>query len=420
MPLGIGGGGQLGFAFEVTPPPVVAGNPTAGGALTAGVYKYYVTAITATGETSVSNEVTVTTTAGNLTAALTWGAVTGATGYKVYRTAAGGASGTELLLATLGVVLLYNDAAVGAPAGAFPTTNTATAAGTYVAPTKFVPINSENILYQQDTTWRRPIRRSVGVQSAIPGNAHVEGDIEFEVTEDVLPYFMYISRMDVVRSGGAPNYIYTGTPNALATPARTASITIERVGGVVFGYVGCVVSSFTISVQDGALMFSASILGRDEASQTVPVPTWPTTTPYGAGQYIVELPVGTTITDTDTFEFQVEDNGDPQYRLKNTGRGAQFIKYGERNCTTTMERDFTDRTDYDNFKAYTGQAIRLTATKGANNSVVIDLPVAIKDTYEVGLNSQGDLVRAQIAYQNIVNASGAEYTLTVKTQELVS
>jgi hypothetical protein len=420
MPLGIGGGGQVGFAFEVLIPPVLAGSATAGGALTAGTYKYYVTAINASGETGVSNEITITTSAGNLTGALTWGAVTGATGYKVYRTAAAGASGSELLLATLGLVLLYNDTAVGAPSGAYPTMNTASNGGIYVAPTKFIPVTSEALMYQQDTTWRRPIRRSVGVQSAIPGNAHVEGDLEFELTEDVLPYFMCISRMDVVRTGTTPNYTYTGTPTALAVPARTASITIERVAGVVFGYVGCVVSSFTISVNDGALMYSCSIIGRDEASQAVPVPTWPTTTPYGAGQYIIEVPAATPVTDADTFEFQVEDNAEPQYRLKNTGRGADFVKYGERNCTTTMERDFTARTDYDAFKAYTSQAIKLTATKGSNNSIVIDLPVTIKDTYEVGLRSQGDLVRAAVAYQNIVNATGAEYTLTVKTQELIS
>jgi hypothetical protein len=420
MPLGIGGGGQVGFAFEVLPPPVAtSATPVAGGALTAGTYKYYITAINALGETTISNELTGTTAAANLTLTLLWAAVTGATGYKVYRTAAGGGTGTELLLVTLGAVTTYNDAAVGAPAGVFPTISTAGNPGVYIAPAKFIPISSESLQSQQNTTWRRPIRKSVGVQSAIAGDFHVEGDISFEITEDVLPYFMFISRMDVVRTG-VTNITYTGTPNALAVPARTASITIERVAGVVFGYVGCVVSSFNISVQDAVLMYSASIIARDEASQTVPVPTWPTTTPYGSGMYTIEVPTGSVVTDTDTFEFTVEDNGEPQYRLKSTGRGADFVKYGERNCTLTMERDFVNRTDYDAFKAYTSQAIKLLASKGVNNSVQVDLLVAIKDTFEVTLSSQGDLVRARVAFQNIVNATGAEYTLTVKTQELIS
>src|SRR5215467_1493851 len=116
----------MGIAFEVLPPPVQSAiTQSAGGALTAGTYKYYVTAINALGETTVSNEQSGTTAAGNLTNVLTWGAVTGATGYKIYRTAASGATGTELLLATVGLVTTYNDAAVGSPAGAFPTINTA-------------------------------------------------------------------------------------------------------------------------------------------------------------------------------------------------------------------------------------------------------------------------------------------------------
>lgn len=421
MPLGIGGGGQMGIAFEVLPPPVQSALATAttGGTITAGTYRYVVTAINANGETIASNEQTIVTTGSTSTVTVTWVTVAGATGFKLYKTAAGGGTGTELLYKTVGLVVTDTDTTPGTPTGAFPTVNTASNPGVYVPPVKFIPFISESLQYQQGTKWRRPIRKSVGVQSAIPGDAHIEGDINFELTDDVLPWFMLCSRMDVVRTG-ATNYTYTGTPNPNATPARTMSITIERVSGVVFGYTGCVVSSFTINVDEGTLMYQASILGQDEASQSVPVPTWPTTTPFGAGQYIIEIPTGTTVLDTDTFEFVVEDNGEPQYRLKNTGRGAQFVKYGERNCTATFERDFTSRTDYDAFKAYTGQALQLTATKGANNSVVISTTTSIKDTYEVALGGQGDLVRAKVAYQNIVNASGAEYSLVVKTQELVS
>src|SRR5882757_444073 len=163
MSPGIGAAGILGVAVEDLPEPVLAGSPTAGGALTAGIYKYYLTAINAVGETNLSNEITVTTAAGNLTATLTWAAVTGATGYKVYRTAAAGATGTELLVTTLGAVVTYADAAVGAPAGALPTTNTAYTPGTYTAPTKFIPFMSETLTSVQATTWRRPIRQSADI-----------------------------------------------------------------------------------------------------------------------------------------------------------------------------------------------------------------------------------------------------------------
>jgi hypothetical protein len=227
---------------------------------------------------------------------------------------------------------------------------------------------------------------------------------------------MYASRMTVVKSGAGPNYVYTGTPNANATPAKTMSITIVR-NGIVFGYSGCVVGSFTFGIDDGTLTYNISIVGNDEAVQSAPTATWPTTTPFGMGQYTIEIPTSSTVTDTDTFEFKVEDNADPNFRLKSTGRGAQFIAFGEREVTLSVERDFEARTDYDAFKAMTAQSVQITASKGVNNNIAILTQSALKDTYEVSLDSQGDVVRASIVYQCLVAAATPTYTLIVKSQE---
>jgi tail tube protein len=293
-----------------------------------------------------------------------------------------------------------------------------TVSGTYLAPTKFFPFNSESLTYQQDTNFRRAIRNSPDVNFAVPGNAHIEGDVEFDATDDVVPYFMNASRMDVVKTGAGP-YVYTGTPNANAVPAKTMSITVVR-NGVVFGYTGCVVGSFTFGLDDGTMTYSASIVGADEATASAPTATWPTTTPFGMGQYSVEIPTATPVTDADTFEFQVEDNAEPQYRLKSTGRGANFIKFGEREVTLSLERDFQTRTDYDAFKALTSQSITISATKSATNLISILVPVAIKDTYEVNLSGQGDLVRASLEYQCMVGPATATYTLIAKTAENIT
>jgi len=416
----IGAAGQLGVAFEILSPPVLTGVPQAGGALTAGTYLYVITALNANGESSISNEVSVTTAAGNLTAHLTWPAVTGATGYKVYRTASGGGTGTELLVTTLGLVTSYDDVAVGAPAGALPTFNTATTAGTYAAPVKYAPFNSESLKFVQETIFRRPIRKSADIIGAVPGNVHIEGDIELEALEDVVMYFMYASRHTIIKSGGPTNFTYTITPLPNALPIRTLSITLERNTGVVFGYVGCVVSQFKFSINDGLLMFTVSIIGQDEASQSTPTPTFTTTVPYGAGQYAVEIPTASVVFDVDTFEWTCNDNATPQYRLKNTGRGAQFVNFGERDLTLTLERDFLDRADYDAFKALTSQSITITASKGVNNSIVLLTPVSFKDTYEVGLGGEGDLTRAQIQYQLAIDGSGKSFQITVKTQESIT
>lgn len=288
--------------------------------------------------------------------------------------------------------------------------------GTYVAPTKYFPFMSEGLVTSQETVWRRPIRQSADILGAVPGNFHMEGDLSIEALEDVVLYFLVASRTSIVKAGTTPNFNYTITPTSAGVANKTLSITMVR-NGIVFGYTGVTTSSFTFNISDGLLMFDVSLMGRDEATQAVPTPVWPTSVPYGAGQYSVEFPTGTPVTDTDTFEWSVEDNAEPQFRLKTGSRGAEFIKYGERNATMTAERDFITRADYDAFKALTAQSVTITASRGTNNSISLLAPVAIKDSYEVTAPGQGDLVRASVSYQNVMDSTGKSWQIVLKTQE---
>lgn len=291
--------------------------------------------------------------------------------------------------------------------------------GTYVAPTKFFPILSESLQYMQETQWRRPIRQNVDILGAVPGNVHVEGDIEMEVLTDAAVYFHRISRADIQKTGTAAPWSYVVTPNAAACAGKTASITVVR-NGQVFGYTGCVVPQFTYTIADGMLKATYSILGLDEASQALPVPTFAgQERPFGAGEYSVEIPTASQVFDVDTFEWSVNDNGDPQYRMKNTGRGAQFIQFGEREVTLSCERDFGTRADYDAFKALTAQSITIDAdsTIPAEKFTVL-LDASIKDSYEVSLSGQGDLIRAAISYMCVYNSgTSRSYRLTLLADE---
>jgi len=304
----------------------------------------------------------------------------------------------------------------GIGAGGFIGIAFETVTNTYTAPVKYFPIENESLKFVQETNWRRPIRQSADIIGAVDGDVRVEGDIMMEAFEDVVPYFLHCARATVVKAGSG-NYTYTYTPSASAiAPNHTMSITVIR-NGVVYGYVGCVVGQFTFSIDNETLKFNASILGSDEASQSLPTPTFITTAPFGAGKYNIQVPTGSQIFDTDTFEFQVNDNAESQYRLKDTGRGAQFVKFGEREVTATLERDFDTRTDYDAFKALTAQSITFTATKGANNSISLNLPAAIKDDYTVNLSGQGDLLRATVPYKGVIDGTGKSYSIVVKAQE---
>jgi hypothetical protein len=306
--------------------------------------------------------------------------------------------------------------AVGIGAGGFMGIALESTPGTYEAPTKYFAFESESLAFTQETNFRRPIRKSASIIGAVDGNARIEGDISMEAFEDVVPYFLYCARTSIVKSGSAPNFIYTVTPTAAAVPTETMSITVVR-NNIAFGYTGCVVGSFTLTVEDGTLKFNPSILGRDEADQTVPVPVFSTTTPFGAGKYNIQIPTASQVFDADGFDFSVDDSAEAQYRLKDTGRGAQFISFGERSVTLSMERDFETRTEYDAYKALTAQSITLTATKGANNQISVVMPASIKDEYTIGLSGQGDLLRASISYNGVIDGSGNDYTMVVKTQE---
>jgi hypothetical protein len=87
---------------------------TTGGTLAAGTYYYKVSAITPSGETLPSNEVSQVTTGTTSSNTLTWTSVSGATGYKIYR---GTTAGGESVYYTVGNVLTYTDTNAASTAG---------------------------------------------------------------------------------------------------------------------------------------------------------------------------------------------------------------------------------------------------------------------------------------------------------------
>lgn len=286
-------------------------------------------------------------------------------------------------------------------------------AGTYEAPDKYVPIASESLKRSQETHKRRVIRGVADPVGSVLGNATIEGEISMEVLDDCLPWFLYASRAGVAKSGAGPyTYTVTGNHSAVPTSARTLSITVVR-NGICFAYVGCAVGASEYSIDDGVLMVKHTIVGTGEAVQSVPTPTWPTSVPYGMGMYAVLYDAGA-VTDVDSLTLSINDNGTAEHRLEGTN-DPSFVRFGERQTTLSLGRDFESRTDYDAFKALTAQAFQFTATNGAA-SVTFDLPVVIKGSYELGLSAQGDLVRATIDYEGDYDATTtAAYEITIVT-----
>jgi hypothetical protein len=294
-------------------------------------------------------------------------------------------------------------------------------AGTYTAPTKGFPIASESLKYSNNDKTRRLIRGIADALGQIAGPFHIEGDISMEFLPDVIPYFMYASRNTVVKTGTNP-YTYVGTPGHAALPnsGRTLSITVVR-NGVAFGYTGCVVSGLSANTDDGVLMATASIVGRNETDQSVFAQTYVNQLPFSHGMYTIGVPTGSTVTDVDTFSFSLADAAEAQNRLTNT-RAATFVKFGEREVTLAMTKDFTGRTEYDQFKALTSKSVRVKADNGASASVQITLPNTTMTAYDIsGLSGQGDLVMADVTYQGFYDPTTSKsYEISVTTTENIT
>lgn len=118
---------ELGAAMATPAAPTVTANATGGTIAAATTVSYRITALDADGgETAASPAGTATTGLDTTNSAtITWAAVPGATGYKIY----GRTSGTEALIATVGAVTTYTDTGETAPSGALPSAGTASTGG---------------------------------------------------------------------------------------------------------------------------------------------------------------------------------------------------------------------------------------------------------------------------------------------------
>jgi len=102
-----------------------------GGSLPEATYFYRLTATSSTGETTPSGEMSVWTSGPNGSVTLGWNAVTGATGYRIYRSTA---AGSQKLLASVGNVTTYSDTGSATPGSATPPTSNTASRSTTCSP----------------------------------------------------------------------------------------------------------------------------------------------------------------------------------------------------------------------------------------------------------------------------------------------
>jgi len=299
-----------------------------------------------------------------------------------------------------------------------------TTMGTYAAPTVFVPVLNESLMYAEDKYYSEQIRQETIHSDVKSSYYHVEGTVSMEADPTNLPYWLGASRHDYVAAGGATTFTPSNAGSGDACPF-TLSITVVR-NGVVFGYVGCVVGSFEFTIVDGVLQVNMDVLGMGEATQSAPSPTWPAPDLLGADAHRIYLAAsgvsptfGATDVNFNGFTFRTNFNAEAQNRIR-ADRQASYISFGITEAEIESELDFMDKVDYDNMKANTTRAIKLESTNGgatfaaATSGVRLQANRVSYDTYDVGLEGMGDLIMAGFTGRIIGIAGGDAYAIAVK------
>jgi hypothetical protein len=313
-----------------------------------------------------------------------------------------------------------------------------TTMGTYVAPSIFVPILSESLVYREEKYYSEQIRQQTMVSDVKSGYYHVEGDIEMEVDPTNHPYWLYASRHTPSKVTGPPA-IYTFIPSSAgsastaagATTPKTLSITVVR-NGIVFGYTGCVVGNFEYTITDAVLRCTMTVLGIAEAVQSAPSPTWSAPDLLGATAHNVYLAAsaatptfGAVDTGFNGFTFRANHNAEAQNRIVAV-RSASYISFGITEAEFESELDFLNRTDYDNFVANTQRAIKLESVNGGATFAAASSGIQIQgnrvsyDTYDIGLSGMGDLIMAGFTGRAVGITAGNAYQIVVKSPATIT
>lgn len=229
-----------------------------GGTLAAGTYFYKVTATGASGETIGSNEVSVTTTGSTSTTTLTWSAVPGAAGYKIYRGTATGAESAYFSVA--GNVLTFTDTGAAGSVGTVPTTNTAVGALTVYG----VPVTVA--LGDTAAAVAAKIASTVGFQNLF-ASVDVSGTVVTYVEKNV---------------GYAPTTVAPTTQNGISFV--TTTVDPGSLGGVLETY-NLMTAGVNDKFDDGTVQYYADAINQQSkyvrvADKTMPL-TYRTTTLAG-------------------------------------------------------------------------------------------------------------------------------------------
>lgn len=289
-----------------------------------------------------------------------------------------------------------------------------TTAGTRVAPTDFVELNSESIALQKNRIERNGMRAGRRLRYGWSAGARqVTGSFEIDLSSNTIGSLLQAAFGAVSTTGSSP-YVHTFTPGDL--PALTVQVGRPDTTGTVhpFDYVGCRVSAWEISASpDEFAKASVTLAGMDELLDGTTA-----SASYSQGTFFTFVHGALSLGGSDVCIDSIAVTGDNglnvEHKICAADAGMPTIREaGRREYGGTLQADFSGLTAYERFVDGTEAALTLEFDAGTTAKLEITGNVRFDgDTPSMG--AAGEIVKQNLPFVFVSGTSdAAAFTVTL-------
>lgn len=283
--------------------------------------------------------------------------------------------------------------------------------GTYIAPTRFLEFNNENLNYERERIESGGIRAGRRILHRwAQGVQRVQGRIVMEAAPQGNA-LLWKHILGAVSTAGTNPYTHTLTPGDLSGKSLTMQVGRPDIAGVVrsFSYLGCKIASAELACAlNQWAMLTLNVYGaHEDTSQTLATASYPAGyTPFVFTQGSIQIAAAA----YDVQEFSMTiDNGLAINRhfIRSTTpeRPKEPLEAQRRAITGTITSDFIDLTAYNRFVNGTEAALVFTLNAGASAQLTATLNVRFDgETPDIG---GAELVGQSLPWKAVSGTSDA-------------
>jgi len=294
--------------------------------------------------------------------------------------------------------------------------------GTFVAPTKWLPVSSFSFEDSNDFIVPDQIRHSRDKYIAMAAPYVVSGSMEMElIPTDIASLLKSAFAASVASSsyaGGGYQHVYTP---ASAEPTFTFESSAADV--LIMRYAGVRVNTLEIKAAYGEIVTASfGLEGTNRAKQgSAGSPTYSNVVPFHFSGVDIKVASGTLLTTVKEFTFGVNNNMERIGTLRKT-RSWKRMALGMREVTLSLTIDFTDTSEYDRFLAETifDVDLHMTSTTVAGGAIPSTLRIQIPNVrwnkVAVPL-SAGDYLEQSVEALIVAPVGQAIFTATLVNSE---